>query len=280
MRQPITVLAIVALALMQAACASGGSGSASKDIATVVNLDSALAGEHRSAANSARDEWRHPAETLGFFGLAPDLTVMEIWPGGGWYTEVLAPYLRDGGKYVAAGWDPDSEIPFIKNAVASYQSKLDANPEVYDKVQMGVLMPPNKLEPVPAGSVDLVVTFRNIHNWMPRDSQAMMLGAMYAALKPGGVLGVVEHRGDPSVTQDPKAKSGYVNEQYAIEMIEAAGFVFDAKAEINANPADTKDHPEGVWTLPPTMRLKDQDRDKYLGIGESDRFTLRFIKPE
>ena len=279
MRQPITGLAIVATALTLAACATSESIT-DKDIATTVNLDAALAGEHRSAANSARDGWRHPAETLGFFGLTPELTVMEIWPGGGWYTEVLAPYLRDNGTYIAAGWDPDSEIPFIKNAVVAYQEKLAGNPAVYDKVQMGVLMPPSKLAPVPAGTVDLVVTFRNIHNWMPRDSQAMMLEAMYNALKPGGVLGVVEHRGNPDVEQDPKAKTGYVNEQFAIDLIEATGFVLDGKAEINANAADTKDHPEGVWTLPPTLRLKEQDQDKYLAIGESDRFTLRFVKPQ
>jgi len=247
---------------------------------TTAALEAALAGEHRTPDYVARDEWRHPVETLNFFGITPDQTVMEISPGGGWYSEILAPYLRDEGTYIAAGWDPESEIPFIKNAAAAYQEKLQSNPAVYDKVQLGILMAPDHLEPATPGTVDLVLTFRNIHNWMPRDGQATMFGVMYDALKPGGVLGVVEHRGDSSVPQDPKAKSGYVNEQYAIEMIEAAGFVLDETSEINANPADTKDHPEGVWTLPPTLRLKDVDQDRYLAIGESDRFTLRFIKPE
>jgi predicted methyltransferase len=280
MQRKVSGAALAATVIVLSACANGGSKPASGDGMTTVELDAILAGEHRSPANAARDAWRHPAETLGFFGLEPDMTVMEIWPGGGWYTEILAPYLRDEGKYVAAGWDPNSEIPFIKNAVVAYQEKLAAHPEVYDKVQLAVLMPPAMLEPVPPGSVDMVLTFRNIHNWMPRDSQGVMFDAMYAALKPGGVLGVVEHRGNPDIEQDPKAKSGYVNEEYAIALAEAAGFVLAGRSEINANPADTKNHPEGVWTLPPTLRLKDQDRDRYLAIGESDRFTLRFVKPE
>jgi len=205
---------------------------------------------------------------------------MEIWPGGGWYTEVLAPYLRDSGTYVAAGWDPESSIKFIRDGVARFEQKLASNPEVYDQVEMGVLMPPEMLEPVEPGSMDVVLTFRSVHNWMPRGQDKMMMKAFYKALKPGGVLGVVEHRGNPAVEQDPKARSGYVNEAYAIALAEEAGFQLAAKSEINANAADTKDHPEGVWTLPPTLRLKDQDRDKYVAIGESDRFTLKFVKPE
>jgi len=280
MNQQLNFVRLILLALASTVALIACAGSTTLSAAGSAKMEAALAGEHRTAANRARDQWRHPAETLGFFGIEPDSTVMEIWPGGGWYTEVLAPYLRDSGTYIAAGWDPDSSMEFIQNAVARYNEKLDANPEVYDQVKVAVLMPPAKLEPVAPGTVDVVVTFRNIHNWMPRESQGMMLQAMYDALRPGGVLGVVEHRGNASVPQDPKAKSGYVNEDYAIEMIEAAGFQLVDKAEINANPADTKDHPEGVWTLPPTLRLKDQDRDKYLGMGESDRFTLKFVKPE
>ena len=256
--------------------------TADQTSAAVVNrdkLDTVLAGEHRSDAHKARDQWRNPVEVLEFFGVSDDKIVMEIWPGAGWYTEVLAPYLRDSGTYIAASWDPNSEIPFIRNAAAAYTAKLEEYPQYYDQTQVGVLMPPNMLEPVAPGTVDVVLTFRNIHNWMPRGSQQMMLKAMYDALKPGGVLGVVEHRGVPGSEQDPKATSGYVNEDFAIAMVEEAGFVFQDKSEINANAADTKDHPEGVWTLPPTLRLKDQDKDKYLAIGESDRFTLRFIKP-
>ena len=238
-----------------------------------------LAGSHRSDANKARDAWRNPAETLAFFDVTESSTVMEIWPGGGWYTEILAPYLRDSGRYIAAGWDAESDTQFIVEAVARYQAMLDATPELYDQAEVAVLMPPDKMQPVPPGSVDVVLTFRNIHNWMPRDTQGAMFTAMYEALKPGGVLGVVEHRGNPDVPQDPVAKSGYVNESYAIELAEAAGFVLDGRSEINANPADTRDHPSGVWTLPPTLRLGDEDRAKYEAMGESDRFTLRFVKP-
>jgi len=271
-----SIVAALLVAGLLTACA--GAPQADQGV-NMAKLDAVLAGDQRSEANRARDEWRNPAETLAFFGVRDDMTVMEIWPGGGWYTEVLAPYLRDSGTYIAAGWDPDSSMRFIRNAMERYKAKLDADPDAYDQVQMGVLMPPDMLTPVEPGTVDVVLTFRNIHNWMPQGSQELMAEAMYDALKPGGVLGVVEHRGNAGTEQDPKAKSGYVNEDYAIELFEKAGFVLEAKSEINANAADTKDHPEGVWTLPPTLRLKDQDRDKYMAIGESDRFTLKFRKP-
>ncbi len=279
---PFKYVALKSAAAVLLVTVAAGCTTADESAAAVVNrakLDTVLAGEHRSDAHKARDQWRHPVEVLEFFGVSDDKVVMEIWPGAGWYTEVLAPYLRDSGTYIAAGWDPNSEIPFIQQAAAGYAAKLAEYPQYYDQTRVTVLMPPDLLQPAEPGSVDVVLTFRNIHNWMPRGSQQMMLQAMYDALKPGGVLGVVEHRGVPGSEQDPKASSGYVNEDYAIAMIEAAGFVFQEKSEINANPADTKDHPEGVWTLPPTLRLKDQDKDKYLAIGESDRFTLRFVKP-
>jgi predicted methyltransferase len=257
----------------QAVQAAAGNGADAQALAEI------LAGEHRSDDNRARDVYRHPVETLGFFGLKPDTTVVEIWPGGGWYTEIIAPYVRDQGKYIAAGFDPDSEIEFIRQAAVRYQAKLAEYPDRYGQAEMAVLMPPDKLDFVAPESVDLILTFRSIHNWMPRGNEDLMLAAMYKALKPGGVLGVVEHRGIPAVPQDTEAKTGYVNQEYAIEMIEKAGFVLNGSSEINANPADTKDHPEGVWTLPPTLRLKEQGKEIYIGIGESDRFTLRFIKP-
>ena len=238
-----------------------------------------LAGEQRSPENKERDKYRHPAETLGFFGLQPNSRVVEIWPGGGWYTEIIAPYVRESGSYLAAGFDPESDIEFIRQAAERYQVKLQEYPDLYDRVEMAVLMPPDKLDFAAPDSVDLILTFRSIHNWMPRGSQDMMIAAMYRALKPGGVLGVVEHRGLPAIPQNPEANTGYVNQEYAIEMIEKAGFVLNGSSEINANPADTKEYPEGVWSLPPTLRLGDEDRDTYLGIGESDRFTLRFVKP-
>jgi len=243
-------------------------------------LDAAIAGDHRSPANVARDAWRHPKETLLFFGLRPDMTVMEIWPGaGGWYTEILAPVLRDRGRLIAASWDPASDNKFIQDSLAAFRAKLDARPDVYGKVEVVALHYPTAMEAVPPGSVDMVLTFRNIHNWMPRDAAKPMLEAMFAALRPGGTLGVVEHRAAAGTPQDPKARSGYVSEDYAIELIESVGFRLVARSEVNANPADTRDYEQGVWTLPPTLRLGDKDRDKYLAIGESDRFTLRFEKP-
>jgi predicted methyltransferase len=236
-------------------------------------------GSHRSEENRSRNQFRHPVKTLTFFGLRPDSRVVEIWPSGGWYTEVIAPYVNEQGKYYAAHWDPNSDIEFIQRGVQAYQAKLAENPELYGNVEMTVLMPPDHVEIAPPGSVDLVVAFRNIHNWLPRGSQEIILGAVYSALKPGGVLGIVEHRGDPQVEQDAEAKSGYVNQAYAIELAQKAGFIFDNSSEINANPADTKDYEAGVWTLPPTLKLKEQDQARYIEIGESDRFTLRFIKP-
>lgn len=250
-----------------------GTEEAAEKLATVI------AGEHRSADNKARDQYRNPAETLQFFSVGPDSAVVEIWPGGGWYTEILAPYLRDEGRYIAAGFDPESNVEFIRLAAERYQAKLDENPELYGKTETAVFMPPGQLEEIPENTADVVLTFRSIHNWMPRGNQDAIFAAMYRMLKPGGVLGVVEHRGDPAIPQDPEAKSGYVNQDYAIELAEKAGFVLNGSSEINANPQDIKDYPEGVWTLPPTLRLKEQGRETYLGIGESDRFTLRFIKP-
>jgi predicted methyltransferase len=258
---------------IQAVQAPAGVGTDQSSMAGV------LAGEHRSPEHKARDKYRHPAETLGFFGLRPDSTVVEIWPGGGWYTEIIAPYVREQGRFIAAGFDPDSEIEFIRAAAGRYQEKLDEYPELYDQVETTVLMPPDKLDFVPPESVDLILTFRSIHNWMPRGSADEMFAAMYRALKPGGVLGVVEHRGVPAIPQDPEAKTGYVNQEYAIDLIEKAGFALNGSSEINANPVDIKDYPEGVWTLPPTLRLKEQGRESYRAIGESDRFTLKFIKP-
>jgi predicted methyltransferase len=238
-----------------------------------------LAGDHRLADNKARDVYRHPQQTLEFFGVRPDMSVIEIWPAAGWYTEILAPYLRDKGRYIAAQWDPESRASFVQTALKAYRDKLAARPDLYDKVEMVVLAPPDKTEMVPPESVDMVLTFRNIHNWMASAQAETMFAAMYRALKPGGVLGVVEHRAGNDEPQDPKARSGYVREDYAIQLAEKAGFVLEASSEINANPKDTKDYPGGVWTLPPTLREGEKDRDKYLAIGESDRFTLRFRKP-
>ncbi|KAF0191301.1 MAG: hypothetical protein FD165_1897 [Gammaproteobacteria bacterium] len=245
---------------------------------TAVALAKILAGDHRSAENKARDQYRHPIETLEFFEVKGDMTVVEIVPGGGWYTEILAPFLKDKGTYYAAGNDPESHSKFSRESAESFKKKM-ASSAIYSKVNITVLELPKQTTIAPAGSADRVLTFRNIHNWMNAGTADEVFAAMYKALKPGGILGVVEHRGDPNVAQDPKAGSGYVNQDYAIKLAEKAGFKFVASSEINANPKDTKNYKKGVWTLPPTLALKDKDRDVYLAIGESDRFTLKFVKP-
>ena len=242
-------------------------------------LAAVIAGDHRPAANKARDPYRHPAETLTFFGVKPDMRVVEVWPAGGWYTEILAPYLRKTGKYYAAGWDPDAKAEFIQLGIKAFRDKLEARPDLYAGTGMTVLSFPDKTAIAPPGTADMVLTFRNIHNWMGGGNAEKAFAAMYAALKPGGVLGVVEHRAKTDVPQDPKAASGYVREDYAIALAEKAGFVLEARSEINANPRDTKDYEKGVWTLPPTYREGEKDKARYAAIGESDRFTLRFRKP-
>jgi predicted methyltransferase len=244
-------------------------------------LDEAIAGEHRTPAFRERDKYRHPKETLEFFGLRPDQTVVEIWPSGGWYTEILAPYLRLRGKYYAAGFVvSDENAPQYRRDIgAEFRQKLDAHPDRYDRVIVTELGRPDRWEACPPGAADLVLTFRNVHNWMNADYEREMFQAFYAALKPGGVLGVVEHRAKPGTRRKKMQKSGYVTEAHVIKVAEQAGFKLAARSEINANPKDTKNHPEGVWTLPPTLRLKDKDRAKYLAIGESDRMTLKFVKP-
>ena len=206
---------------------------------------------------------------------------MEVWPGGsGWYAEILAPLLKDHGRYLAAEHDPVPESAYAREYVRALRAKFDAMPDVYGKAQIVALQAPTALAPVPPGSVDLVVSFRNLHNWMARPGHAeAMLRAIYTALKPGGTLGLVDHRADRNAPVDPLAKLGYVNEFYAIELAEKAGFEFVGSSEINANPNDTHDWDQGVWTLPPTLRLGDKDRDRYVAVGESDRFTLRFRKP-
>ena len=242
-------------------------------------LKSVIAGDHRTPKYRARDRYRNPYETLTFLGLKPDMTVVEIWPGGGWYTEILAPYLKGTGKYYAASWDRTAKSDFIQRTLKRYHAKLKDRPDLYGEVTVTELSR-SKTDIAPKGSADMVLTFRNVHNWMRFGYERTVFQAMYDALKPGGILGVVEHRGDPEAFQDPQALSGYVNEDYTIELAQDVGFELVAKSEVNANPKDTKKHPEGVWTLPPTLRLKDKDRDKYLAIGESDRMTLKFVKPK
>jgi len=259
--------------LLAAACASSSSRESTAEALTVI-----LNGDQRPPEERQRDVYRHPKETLLFFGIRPETRVLEVWPEPGWYTAVIAPLVRDKGKYFAGVIAPDPSSKYITHRLEEYQARLAARPHLYDRVTV-VTFAPDGADAVPPGSVDMVLTFRNIHNWMARDQAAQAFRSMYRALKPGGVLGVVEHRGNPAVPQDPKAKSGYVNEDYAIRLIEEQGFRLVAKSEVNDNPKDTKDYEQGVWTLPPTYRLGAKDHDKYAAIGESDRFTLRFVKP-
>ncbi len=212
------------------------------DAATESKLKTLLAGPQRAPANKARDAYRHPLETLKFVGLKQDMAVLEVAPGGGWWKEFLEPLLADKGKYVGANLKPN-------------------------------------VQPVPPGSMDLVLTFRNIHNWMSDNTAKGVFDVMYASLKPGGYLGVEEHRAPTSKEQDPQAVMGYVREDYAIKLIESAGFKLVSRSEVNANPKDTKDYPKGVWTLPPNYAEGEKDKAKYTAIGESDRFTLLFQKP-
>ena len=245
-------------------------------------LQAVIASQERPEADRARDRYRHPAETLTFFGLKPDMTVVEIAPGGGWYTEILAPYLSQSGHYYAAG--PATTLPDssegAKKAVATLSSKFAANPQRYGKPTITEFQPPLRTEVAPAGTADLVLTFRNVHNWIARETELAAFKSFFAALKPGGTLGVVEHRGKPGETLDEMKKSGYVSEAYVKQLAQLAGFEFVASSKVNDNPKDTKDYADGVWTLPPTLKLGDRDREKYLAIGESDRMTLKFVKPK
>ena len=246
-------------------------------------LKAAIDGPQRSAENRARDIWRHPLETLTFFGLRSDMSVVEISPGGGWYTEILAPYLREKGTLYAAAYPadvPGEEGEYYRKSRAAFESRLAASPAVYDRVKVTDFYAPTRLEMAPAGSADLVLTFRNMHNWLDEQgSEVKVLEAAFRALKPGGVLGIVEHRTPKAVSRKDMFQLGYMDEATVIDAAKKAGFVLEEKSEINANPRDTHDHPEGVWTLPPTLALGDKDREKYVAIGETDRMTLRFRKP-
>jgi predicted methyltransferase len=265
--------AVLAAAALIAACTTDSSRQV-----TAQTLTSILAGDQRAEENRVRDRYRHPKETLLFFGLRPQMKVLEVWPEPGWYTEVIAPLVRDSGVYYAA-LTPDPGSKHVTQRLDAFRAKLAARPDLYQHVQV-VNFPLDGSDAVPPESIDMVVTFRNIHNWMADDHAAQAFATMFRALKPGGVLGVVEHRGNPAVPQDPQAKNGYVNEDYAIKLIEAQGFRLGAKSQVNANPKDTKDYEQGVWTLPPSYRLGAKDHDKYAAVGESDRFTLRFVKPK
>ncbi|WP_206486327.1 class I SAM-dependent methyltransferase [Thalassotalea sp. G2M2-11] len=236
----------------------------------------AMSGAHRSAKSKARDQYRHPAETLAFFGFRPDMTVVEITPGGGWYTEILAPALKGTGKLYGAHYPDTGEDNYYTRSRRNLEKKL-ASDMVFNEVELTDFDPKAGSDLAPAGTADLVLTFRNLHNW-GEAGMAQVFKDAYKALKKGGVLGVVEHRMPASQPWQENQKSGYVPQALAVKYAQAAGFTLAATSEINANPKDTATHPKGVWTLPPSLALGEQDKAKYLAIGESDRMTLKFVK--
>ncbi len=251
-------------------------------------LEAAVAGRWRSPADKARDVWRHPVETLTFWDLRPGQTVVEFWPGAGWYTEILAPFLaQTRGKLYAATLQADPNDPAAAEIVEAYRRKLAAKPRLYGQVEI-TRFGPTSGPVAPAGTADRVLFLRNLHNWMAAGIAEKAFKDALAALKPGGILGVEEHRGQTGRVQDVLAADGYVQQAYVVQMAAEAGFVLAGASEINANPKDTKDHPFGVWTLPPTRLSAPRgeppepsfDHAKYDAIGESDRMTLKFVKPQ
>lgn len=256
-----------AIAITATACAKA------TDPAPSAALTAAVKAPSRTETNVARDQYRHPAETLAFFGVKPTDTVVEIWPGGGWYTEILAPYLANGKFYAAA---PSQQ------ALGGVMKLKAAHPDVYGAVKFATFPTADAAAAVPAGSADVVLTFRNVHNWSfgAADQTQAAFDQMFAMLKPGGTLGVVEHRLPETATGTTEAKSGYMKRSSVVAFAEKAGFKLVAESDINANPKDTHDYPKGVWTLPPNYAEKDVDKARYTAIGESDRMTLKFVKPK
>jgi predicted methyltransferase len=253
--------------------ASGMTARAAADPA----LSAAVADPSRTPAFVARDKARHPIEELELFGIKPDMTVVEIWPGGGYWTEILGPYLAKGGTYYAALEPSSSDEATQGNAkwharVAELKGRMGTVHET--------TLGKDHYEIAPPGSVDLVLTFRNLHNWMDGGYVDQALAACFTALKPGGILGVEDHRGRNDKPQDPQAKDGYVRQDYVIALAKKAGFVLVSTSEIDANPKDTKNWVDGVWTLPPTLSQGDKDRAKYVAVGEADNFVLKFRKPK
>ena len=273
------VMVCLLAAALTAVTSLAGAAPASSETtgADLAKLKAVVNGEQRSAQNKARDKYRHPVETLAFFGIHPNMTVVELWPFGGWYTQIIAPYLKGSGTYYAAAQDPSSSKSEDKKYNAELKEMLDARPDLYSEVKWSVLAN-GKYSLAPDGSADMVLTFRNIHNWVWSGMEKDVFAAAFRALKPGGILGVEEHRNN-NPQEKPARGQAYTGEDYAIGLIESVGFKLVARSSINNNPKDTKDYPKGVWTLPPSYAEGDKDHAKYAAIGESDRFTLKFVKP-
>jgi len=260
--------------IVSATLLCSGFVSAHQDAHHQSQLEQAIAGDQRSAKNKARDEYRHPKETLEFFGFNSSMTVVEITPGGGWYTEILAPALKGKGILYGAHYPDTGEDNYYSNSRKQLVEKLASN-AAFSEVVLTNFVPRQESVLAPAGTADMVLTFRNLHNWR-EEGVAQAFKDAYKALKKGGVLGVVEHRLPEGV--DAKKAMGYVSQNKTIEQALAAGFTLAASSEINANAKDTVIYPKGVWTLPPVLRLGEQDKAKYMAIGESDRMTLKFVK--
>lgn len=243
-----------------------------------VELDEVIHSQHREAANIARDIYRHPKETLIFFGLQTNMQVLEILPGRGWYTEILAPLLQNSGELTVASFGNAHPTKYLRDMHTGFVKKMKANLSIYNKVTVVDFHTSGYLADISDSSIDMVVTFRNTHNWIRYGGIEQVYASCYRVLKPGGILGVVQHRAAAGADHKSSAQQGYVPEKYLINLIENAGFELVKKSDINANPKDIKDYPEGVWSLPPTFREKDNNRDKYISIGESDRMTMKFIK--
>jgi len=273
------IAAVLSSACAPLAFAADGPAPAAKTVVKPDSaLDAAIAGSWRDAKNTARDQYRHPRETLSFFGVTPAQTVIEITPGGGWYSEILAPYLNANGHYIAAlakAADPNSYGGRNNKALAD---KFAADAMRYGKAKTVEFDAKAPAFGAP-GSADTVLTFRNVHNWIDAETAPAYFKAFFAVLKSGGTLGVVDHRAKPGTDLQKMKDSGYLTEALVTKLATDAGFKLDAKSEVNANAKDTADHPNGVWTLPPTNRHDDADDAKYKAIGESDRMTLRFVKP-
>lgn len=268
-----TKLALTTLLLTAAALLASAAPAADP-------LRAAVEDPGRTQAERGRDPYRNPYDTLSFFGIEPDMTVIELYPGGGWYSAVLAPYLAEDGQLVAAHFNLERE-----NAPAYYERLYDsyvdrfADRDRYGDIEIVEFDPPAKAELGPPESADMVLTFRNIHSWLGSDQLAAVFDSVYDVLKPGGVFGVVGHRLPEDREQDPKADSGYVKESIVIDAAERAGFTLAARSEVNANPQDDADHPNGVWTLPPGLNVPEgESEEDWRRIGESDRFTLKFVK--
>jgi predicted methyltransferase len=275
--------------IMITACLVTSLTCMASDLPVDARIEQAMFGDHRSEANIARNRYRHPVGTLTFLGVEDGMTVMEIWPGGGWYTEVIAPVMRHHGQFIVAGYDVDvpDQPEYRYSLQMDLLDKFSATPGIYDQVAVAAFSPPESASLGEAESVDVVLTFRNMHGWISAGLAEMVMAEFARVLKPGGILGVVQHRAENGSDAKVTSKNGYVSEQAMIALAGGAGLYLEARSEVNANPRDTKDHEAGVWTLPPGLRLcrdvEGEDeiaacRKKYQELGESDRMTLRFRK--